>query len=83
MSGNRIKEQQRALLEAIESMDKGDNAAAVVPENQQRAMGPPIPSPHAPKGLLSRLLRVERRPLPKVPPSLWGLPIPDDGNREK
>ena len=83
MSGNRIKEQQKALLDAIASMDKDEDAAAMVPENQQLAMGPPIPSPHAPKGLLSRLLRVERRPLPKVPPSLLGLPIPDDGNREK
>ena len=39
MSGNRIKEQQRALLEAIEFMDKGDDAAAVVPETIESMVG--------------------------------------------
>ena len=32
MSGSRIKEQQRALLDAIESMDKGEDTETVVPE---------------------------------------------------
>ena len=144
MSGNRIKEQQRALLEAIESMGKGNDAAAVVPEtiesmvgdlvrqmvesipniaeqqehivwlveevkklpgvmtpadpewqpsqeiadsirgeiDQERAMGLPIPGPHAPTGG-SRFLRVARRPLPYIPPSLLGIPTPDDGRREE
>ena len=80
---NKVQEQQKALLDAIASLDKGEDTAAMVPENQQRAMGPPIPSPHAPKGLLSRLLRVERRPLPCIPPSLFGIPTPDDGRREE
>ena len=51
--------------------------------DQERAMGIPIPSPHVPMGLLSRLLRVERRPLPNIPPSLLGIPTPDDGRREE
>ena len=39
MSENRIKERQRALLEAIESMGKGNNAATVVPETIEIMVG--------------------------------------------
>ena len=133
---NKVQEQQRALLDAIESMDKGEDAVAVVngtnynmvgdlvkrmvesipkiaeqrkyidwlvgeinklppaePEwqpsldvvdsireeiDRERAMGP-IPSPPAPMGRYS-FLRVVRQPLPwpAIPPSLRGLPIPNN-----
>ena len=39
MSENRIKERQKALLEAIESMDKGNVAADVVPETSKIMVG--------------------------------------------
>ena len=39
MSENRIKERQRALLEAIESMDRGNAAADVVPETIEIMIG--------------------------------------------
>ena len=39
MSENRIKERQRALLEAIESMDRGNAAADVVPETIEIMVG--------------------------------------------
>ena len=146
MSGNRIKEQQRALLEAIESMDKGEDTETVVPDtidgmasalaqeivefipkivqqrehiawlieeikklpgvmtpveaewqpsqeiadsiraeiDQERAMGPPIPGPHAPTGgINSRFLRLREYPLPYVPPRLLRMPTPEfiDGRR--
>ena len=39
MSENRIKERQKALLDAIESMDKGNVEADVVPETSEIMVG--------------------------------------------
>ena len=77
---SKILQQQKALLDAIESMDKGEAVAEewqpsldVVDSirediERERARRPIITVSQAPLG--RRLLAVLRQPLPVIPPSL-------------
>ena len=92
---SKILQQQKALLDAIESMDKGEaieeewrpsldveQALFIEEIERERARRPIIIASQAPPG--RRILAVLRQPLPIIPPSLLlSINIPEYERREE